>query len=173
MTFTLVLGGARSGKSRYAEGRVLAQPGAHAPHYLATAQAWDTEMAARIAQHRATRAGQGWVTVEAPHDLPAALAALPPAAPVLIDCLTLWLTNRLLADADLALEGRVLAAAIAARTAPVVAVASEVGLGIVPDNGLARAFRDAAGRLHQDLAAQADAVVLVVAGLPLALKGAV
>jgi adenosylcobinamide kinase/adenosylcobinamide-phosphate guanylyltransferase len=168
---TLVLGGARSGKSRLAEGLVQAARGALPPRYLATAQAWDDEMAARIAAHRARREGQGWVTVEAPHDLPAALAAQPEGAAVLIDCLTLWLSNRLLAGADLLAEGAALARALAARRAPVVAVGSEVGLGIVPDNALARAFRDAAGRLHQDLAAGAGRVVLVVAGLPLWLKG--
>lgn len=168
--FTLVLGGARSGKSRHAEGLVRALPGG-APRYIATAQAWDDEMAARIQTHRAQRDGQGWVTVEAPHDLAATLAAQPPDAPVLIDCLTLWLTNRMLAEADLAAESAALATAISAHPAPVVAVSNEVGLGIVPENALARAFRDAAGRLHQDLAAQADRVVLVVAGLPLAVKG--
>ena len=167
---TLVLGGARSGKSRYAEGLVQAMPGA--PVYVATAQAWDAEMAARIAEHRARRAGQGWMTVDAPHDLIGALAGVPPGAPVLIDCLTLWQTNRLLADADMAAEGAALVAALAAHPGPVVAVSNEVGLGIVPDNALARAFRDAAGRLHQDLAAVADRVVLVVAGLPLTIKGA-
>lgn len=167
--FTLVLGGARSGKSRYAEGLVRTAPGV--PHYLATAQAWDDEMAERIAQHRADRKGQGWVTLEAPLDLAGALAGLPPGVPVLVDCLTLWLTNHLLADSDLAAEGARLAAAIAAHRGPVVAVASEVGLGIVPENALARRFRDAAGRLHQDLAAQAGRVVLVVAGLPLVVKG--
>jgi adenosylcobinamide kinase / adenosylcobinamide-phosphate guanylyltransferase len=171
--FTLVLGGARSGKSRHAEELVRAlAAGVGAPHYLATAQAWDDEMEARIATHRTRRQGQGWITHEAPHELAAALAALPRDAPVLIDCLTLWLTNRLLAEADLAAEGARLGAAIAAHPAPVVAVSNEVGLGIVPENALARAFRDAAGKLHQDLAAQADRVVLVVAGLPLVVKDA-
>lgn len=170
--FTLVLGGARSGKSRHAEGLVRARVQGLAPRYIATAEAHDDEMARRIARHRAERAGQGWVTVEAPHDLAAALAALPAGAPVLIDCLTLWLTNRLLAEADLAAEGRTLGAAIARHPAPVVAVSNEVGFGIVPENALARRFRDAAGRLHQDLAAQAGRVVLVVAGLPMVLKGA-
>jgi adenosylcobinamide kinase/adenosylcobinamide-phosphate guanylyltransferase len=171
--FTLVLGGARSGKSRYAEGLVRTHADAgSSPHYLATAQAWDAEMAARIAAHRAERTGQGWVTVESPLDLQGALAGVPPGAPVLVDCLTLWVTNHLLAGSDMATEGAGLAAAIARHSGPVVAVANEVGLGIVPDNALARRFRDAAGRLHQDLAQQADRVVLVVAGLPLAIKGA-
>jgi adenosylcobinamide kinase/adenosylcobinamide-phosphate guanylyltransferase len=111
------------------------------------------------------------VTVEAPHDLAGVLAAQPAGAPVLIDCLTLWLTNRMLAGADLAAEGAALVAALAAHPAPVVAVSNEVGWGIVPENALARAFRDAAGRLHQDIAARADRVALVVAGLPLWVKG--
>jgi adenosylcobinamide kinase/adenosylcobinamide-phosphate guanylyltransferase len=168
---TLVLGGARSGKSRFAEGLVRAAAGARPPCYIATAQAWDDEMAARIARHRADRAGQGWVTVEAPHDLAAALAAQPAGAAVLIDCLTLWLTNRMLAGADLEADSAALVAALSAHPAPVVAVSNEVGLGIVPENALARAFRDAAGRLHQDIAVRADRVALVVAGLPMWVKG--
>lgn len=171
--FTLVLGGARSGKSRHAETLVLtAAAGAGTrPHYVATAQAWDDEMRARIAAHRSARAGSGWVTLEAPLDLTATLAALPPDAPVLIDCLTLWLTNHLLAGSDLTLCAARLGQAIAAHRGPLVAVSNEVGFGIVPENALARRFRDAAGRLHQDLAAQADRVDLVVAGLALSLKG--
>lgn len=168
--FVLVLGGARSGKSRHAEGIVVA--GAGAPHYIATAQAWDDEMRDRIALHRQRRVGQGWTLFEAPLDLTGALQALPPDAPVLIDCLTLWLTNHLLADHDLQAEGHALAAAISARRGLTIAVANEVGLGIVPDNALARRFRDAAGRLNQDLAALADRVDFVAAGLPLTLKGA-
>lgn len=164
-----VLGGARSGKSRHAEALVRSlSPGPWT--YIATAQAFDTEMEERIARHRADR-GDGWVTVEAPHDLAGALArhAVGPQA-VLVDCLTLWLTNRLLADADLAAETDALVAALGRTTAPVVVVSNEVGLGIVPDNALSRRFRDAAGRLHQALAAAADRVTLVVAGLPLAVK---
>jgi len=168
--FVLVLGGARSGKSRHAEGIVLA--GGRAPHYIATAQAWDDEMRDRIALHRQRRVGQGWTLFEAPLDLTGALQALPSDAPVLIDCLTLWLTNHLLADHDLQAEGHALAAAISARRGMTIAVANEVGLGIVPDNALARRFRDAAGRLNQDLAALADRVDFVAAGLPLTLKGA-
>jgi adenosylcobinamide kinase/adenosylcobinamide-phosphate guanylyltransferase len=169
--FTLVLGGARSGKSALAERHLLQQAEGRAPVYLATAEAWDDEMRARIAQHRFQRAGQGWQTQDAPRDLVGALAGLPVQAPVLIDCLTLWLTNQMLADADLAAEARALAEAIARHAGPVVAVANEVGLGIVPENALARRFRDAAGRLNQDLAAQAGCVVFVAAGLPLVLKG--
>jgi len=169
--FTLVLGGARSGKSRIAEARILALPQTGAPLYIATAQAFDDEMTARIAAHRAQRAGAGWRTIEAPLALAEALEQAPPQTPVLIDCLTLWLSNHLLARSDLPAEGARLARAIAAHPAPLIAVANEVGLGIVPDNALARRFRDEAGRLNQHLAAQAGRVILVTAGLPLALKG--
>jgi len=168
---TLVIGGARSGKSALAERLVLDTRGAVPSHYIATAQAFDDEMVARIATHRASRADAGWVTLEAPLDLAGALASVPDAAPVLIDCLTLWLSNHMLADSDLTDETATLEAALAARRAPVVAVANEVGLGIVPDNALARRFRDAAGRLNQRLAARAGRVVFVAAGLPMVLKG--
>ena len=162
---TLVLGGARSGKSAYAERLIEAAP---APWlYLATAQAWDDEMRARITEHRARRSGD-WRTLDVPVALPEAVAAS--AGPVLVDCLTLWLTNLLLAEADLDAAGEALARACAAAKGPLVLVASEVGLGIVPDNALARRFRDAAGRLHQRLACEADRVVLTVAGLPLTVK---
>lgn len=169
--FTLVLGGARSGKSALSERLVLQHSAGRVPVYIATAEAWDDEMRARIATHRAARDGQGWHTLEAPLDLAATLSDLPAQSPVLIDCLTLWLTNHLLADHDLTAQSRALAAAIRAHDGPVVAVANEVGLGIVPDNPLARRFRDAAGRLNQDLAALADRVVFVAAGLPMVLKG--
>ncbi|MCB1394784.1 MAG: bifunctional adenosylcobinamide kinase/adenosylcobinamide-phosphate guanylyltransferase [Rhodobacter sp.] len=169
---TLVLGGARSGKSALAERLLLQAAGGQAPVYLATAQAWDDEMRARIDQHRADRDGQGWRTIEAPLDAAGALAALEPGVPVLIDCLTLWLSNHLLAETDLPAESSRLIAAVCAHSGSVVAVANEVGLGIVPDNALARRFRDAAGRLNQDLAARADRVVFVAAGLPMVLKGA-
>ncbi|MDO9501225.1 bifunctional adenosylcobinamide kinase/adenosylcobinamide-phosphate guanylyltransferase [Falsiroseomonas sp.] len=169
--FTLILGGARSGKSRLAEARILDAPHTTAPLYIATAQAFDDEMTARIAVHRDQRAGAGWQTIEAPLALTQALEQAAPAAPVLIDCLTLWLSNHLLAGSDLPAEGARLAHAIAAHPAPLIAVANEVGLGIVPDNALARRFRDEAGRLNQQLAAQAGRVILVTAGLPLALKG--
>lgn len=166
---TLVLGGARSGKSAYAEGLITRLP---APWtYIATAQALDGEMRDRIAHHQAGRA-PGWITVEAPLDLPGALAVA--TGPVLVDCLTLWLTNLMLADdADTALPSaidRLLAVLARPRPAPVVLVANEVGWGIVPDNALARAFRDHAGRLNQRLAALASHVVLVVAGLPVMVK---
>ncbi|AWN37877.1 bifunctional adenosylcobinamide kinase/adenosylcobinamide-phosphate guanylyltransferase [Methylobacterium radiodurans] len=162
---TLVLGGARSGKSAYAEALIEARP---APWlYLATAQAWDDEMRERIALHRARRP-DGWITRDAPMDLPEAVAEA--TGPVLVDCLTLWLTNLILAEADVTAAGAALLAACAAAAGPVVLVGNEVGLGIVPDNALARRFRDEAGRLHQRLAAQADRVVFMVAGLPMTVK---
>jgi adenosylcobinamide kinase/adenosylcobinamide-phosphate guanylyltransferase len=138
--------------------------------YIATAEAWDEEMRERIATHRQDR-GEGWETVDAPLDLAGALAAVPADAAVLVDCATLWLTNHMLAEHDLALETGRLLAALAACAAPVVVVSNEVGWGIVPDNALARRFRDAQGRLNQQMAAQADLVVGVMAGLPFALKG--
>jgi adenosylcobinamide kinase/adenosylcobinamide-phosphate guanylyltransferase len=168
---TLVLGGARSGKSRYGEGLIAALPPPWQPPwaYVATAEARDAEMAERITAHRARR-GPQWRTVEAPRDLAAALADCR-TTPVLVDCLTLWLSNRMLADADIELEMARLEAALAAAETPVVLIANEVGSGIVPDHPLGRKFRDLQGVLNQRMAARADRVVLVVAGLPLALKG--
>jgi adenosyl cobinamide kinase/adenosyl cobinamide phosphate guanylyltransferase len=159
---SFVLGGARSGKSAYAEGLLEAHPGPWV--YVATAQAFDDEMRARLAEHRARRA-DGWQTVEEPLDLAGALAH---PGPMLVDCLTLWLTNLMLAGREADWPG--LLTAIDARTAPTVFVSNEVGLGIVPDNALARAFRDAAGRLHQRLAKRADRVVFMIAGLPMVVK---
>ncbi|MCK8785544.1 bifunctional adenosylcobinamide kinase/adenosylcobinamide-phosphate guanylyltransferase [Roseomonas sp. NAR14] len=167
MSLTLVLGGARSGKSRHAEALLTRHPAPWA--YLATAQAFDDEMRARIAEHRARRDAR-WRTAEAPLDLPGALEAAGPC-PALVDCLTLWLTNLMLGGHDIEAATDALEAALAARGTPTVLVANEVGLGIVPDNALARAFRDAAGRLNQRLGARADHVVFVAAGLPLVLKG--
>lgn len=164
---TLVIGGARSGKSRFAEG--LARQSARPKTYIATAQAFDDEMRARIAAHRDGR-GTDWHSVEAPLDLPAALARAP-AGVVLIDCATLWLTNLVLSEADIAGQTAGLLAALTASTSPVIIVTNELGLSIVPENALARRFRDDQGRLNQILAAQADLVVMVVAGLPLVLKG--
>ena len=142
--------------------------------YIATADlafggVEDAEMAARVAHHRARR-GAGWETIEAPLDLAGRLAALPPDRPALVDCLTLWLTNHLLADHDLDAEADRLEAVLAARSGPTWCVANEVGFGIVPDNALARRFRDAAGLLNQRLARRARRVVLVVAGLPVIVK---
>jgi adenosylcobinamide kinase/adenosylcobinamide-phosphate guanylyltransferase len=165
---TLVLGGARSGKSRYAEGLVTACPPPWA--YVATAQAFDEEMAARIAEHKARRAN-GWTTIETALDLAGAVTVQGSSgSPVLIDCLTLWLSNVMLNERDVEAACRELMATLAAAKGPIVAVANEVGLGIVPDNALARAFRDAQGRLNQEIAACADSVILMAAGLPLTLK---
>ena len=126
-------------------------------------------MAARIAEHRARRGGE-WQTVEAPRDIAVALAAVPAGAAALVDCLTLWLTNVMLVGADVDAEIARLERALEGRTGPVVLVANEVGLGIVPENALARRFRDAAGRLNQAMAARADRVVLMVAGIPVQVK---
>ena len=164
---TLVLGGARSGKSRYAETLITALPPPWI--YLATAQALDAEMTARIEAHQARR-GAGWCTVEAPRELAGALAAHA-QAPVLVDCLTLWLSNLMMADARVDAEFDRLELALKEANAPVVMVANEVGSGIVPDNALARRFRDLQGGLNQRIAGRADHVVLLVAGLPLFVKG--
>jgi len=164
---TFVLGGARSGKSRYAENLIAALPPPWA--YVATAESRDEEMAARIDAHRSRR-GPSWRTIEAPRDLAAALDMCK-TMPVLIDCLTLWLSNLMLAEADIDAETARLEAALAAVGAPVVLVANEVGYGIVPDYPLGRRFRDLQGILNQRVAARADSVVLVVAGLPLPVKG--
>ncbi|MFT8711750.1 bifunctional adenosylcobinamide kinase/adenosylcobinamide-phosphate guanylyltransferase [Komagataeibacter rhaeticus] len=161
-----VLGGARSGKSRVAEGLFARWP---APWtYLATCQPHDGEMETRIATHRARR-GEGWRTVEAPLDLPRALDGAA-ASPVLVDCLTLWLTNLMLAERDVAQATQELLAALGRRTGPTVLVSNEVGQGIVPDNALARRFRDEAGLLHQAIAREAARVVFVVAGLSMEMK---
>jgi len=165
---TLVLGGARSGKSRYAESLVTAQP--HPWVYIATAEARDDEMAARIAAHQARRT-EGWLTIEAPHELPEALRTAPQSAAVLVDCLTLWLSNVMHAKFDIDDITLKLEEALHARTGLTVLVSNEVGLGIVPDNALARSFRDAQGLLNQRLADVASRVVFMVAGLPLTVKG--
>ena len=162
---TLVLGGARSGKSAYAEGLIEAAP---APWlYLATAQAFDDEMRTRIALHRERRSAE-WITRDAPIELPEAVAAA--TGPVLVDCLTLWMTNLILSEVKVPDAVAALLAACATAPGPLVLVGNEVGLGIVPDNALARRFRDEAGRLHQRLAAQADRVIFMVAGLPMTVK---
>jgi adenosylcobinamide kinase / adenosylcobinamide-phosphate guanylyltransferase len=164
----LVLGGARSGKSAYAERTVLAA----APHalYLATASAGDAEMSERIRQHR-DRRGDAWTTVEEPLDLCGVLRReARPERPILVDCLTLWLSNLMHNGADIATETARLTALLPDLAGPVVFVSNEVGLGIVPDNALARAFRDHAGRLNQAVAAAVDAVIFLAAGLPLQLK---
>ena len=163
---TLVLGGARSGKSRYAEELVTRLPPPWV--YVATAQAFDEEMRERIETHRARRA-VGWLTMEAPLDVALALDAAG-EAPVLVDCMTLWLTNVMLRDPKAPDLTVTLMEALRRRAAPTVVVSNETGLGIVPDNALARRFRDEAGLLHQLIGALANRVVLMVAGLPLSVK---
>ncbi|MDF0488721.1 bifunctional adenosylcobinamide kinase/adenosylcobinamide-phosphate guanylyltransferase [Sphingomonas sp. H39-1-10] len=168
MTTLFVIGGARSGKSRYAQARAEAMPGELV--YIATAQAFDAEMADRIARHRADRDAR-WRTVEAPLALPEAIVAnSAPGRVLLVDCLTLWTSNLLLGEHDVDAASAALERAVTTAPGPVILVANEVGLGIVPDNALARRFRDHAGLLNQRIAAAADAVVLVTAGLPLSLK---
>lgn len=167
MTAILITGGARSGKSLLAETRALSLPGR--PVYIATATAGDDEMAARIAAHRARRDAR-WADVAAPLDLTGALAATDGQGARLVDCLTLWLSNLMFAGRDWRAEGGTLAKALATQQSPVILVTNEVGLGIVPDNALARAFRDAAGTLNQMIAAAADEVIFVVAGLPMKVK---
>lgn len=166
---TLILGGTRSGKSRLAEALIRHWTGDGTPTYIATAEAFDEEMQERIANHKAGR-GTNWETVEAPLSLPAALMRAR-AKPVLVDCLTLWLSNLMLADRPTDGASDALITALQERQAPTVLVSNEVGLGIVPDNELGRRFRDAAGYLNQAVAASADAVVFTAAGLPLVLKG--
>lgn len=164
----LVLGGARSGKSRHAQ--ALAEATGRRRTYLATAEARDEEMAARIAQHQAER-GEGWQTLEAPLDMPEALGAVAESDVVLVDCLTLWLTNVMLGDRDVDTETEALVAALVAARQPVILVSNEVGLGLVPETPLGRAFRDAQGRLNQRMAEVVAEVRFVAAGLPLVLKG--
>jgi adenosylcobinamide kinase/adenosylcobinamide-phosphate guanylyltransferase len=166
---TLVLGGARSGKSAHAQ-RLAEQIGGDLV-FIATAEAYDDEMRERIARHRADRDAR-WRTVEAPRDLVGAIRAEDRAGrTVLVDCLTLWLSNLLLVDADLEAAGVALVEAVAAFRGRLLLVSNEVGFGIVPENALARAFRDAQGRLNQRVAAACEAVDLVVAGIPLVVKG--
>ncbi|MDB5627746.1 MAG: adenosylcobinamide kinase [Tardiphaga sp.] len=165
---TLVLGGARSGKSIFAE-RLIRDSGLERI-YLATATAGDDEMAARIARHRQQR-GAGWATIEEPLALVEALAReATPGRAILVDCLTLWLSNLMLAERDVAAESHRLASALSEIETPVMLVSNEVGLGLVPETPLGRAFRDAQGRLNQIVAAAVPQVVFIAAGLPLWLK---
>ena len=167
----LVLGGARSGKSGYAQR--LAEASGLTLLFLATAQAWDEEMRERIALHVAARAGAGWTTREVPYDLPDALTGLArPGRVVVVDCLTLWLSNLMLRGDDPAKAEATLTERVYCLAGPTILVSNEVGAGIVPETPLGRSFRDAQGRLNQAMAAACDAVVLVTAGLPRQLKPA-
>jgi adenosylcobinamide kinase / adenosylcobinamide-phosphate guanylyltransferase len=169
MSITLILGGARSGKSQKGEALVTALPPPWI--YVATAQAFDDEMRERIAAHRARR-GPGWITVEEPLELPKSIShEATVGRPMLVDCLTLWLSNLMLAGREPAHETANLLVALRNPSAPSVLVSNEVGLGVVPDNPLGRAFRDAQGRLNAEVASLADTVVFMAAGLPLILKG--
>ncbi len=163
---TLVLGGARSGKTA----RALALAGTPPHVYLATAQALDGEMTDRIAAHRAER-GPSWGVIEEPLEVADALGAVEPGTTVLIDCLTLWLSNLMHHGRDVEAETVRLVAALGAARGPVVLVSNEIGLGLVPMERLSREFRDAQGRLNQRIAAAATRVEFVAAGLPLTLKG--
>ena len=163
-----MLGGARSGKSTYAE-RLIEATGLP-KIYVATAQAFDAEMQARIEEHRARRSG--WQTIDAPLELANVLHAQSGKGnAILVDCLTLWLTNLLMAEHDIASAFHVLLGVLRRADHPIVLVSNEVGLGIVPENALARAFRDHTGRLHQMIAAEAGQVHFIAAGLPIKLKG--
>ncbi|MDC0739010.1 bifunctional adenosylcobinamide kinase/adenosylcobinamide-phosphate guanylyltransferase [Cognatishimia sp. SS12] len=165
---TFVLGGAASGKSAFAE--KLVNDAGCPKVYLATAQAFDAEMRAKISAHIAMR-GAGWHTIEAQLDLAPALAGCRADQVVLLDCATMWLSNQLLAEKDVAEATAALLEALAACPGRIVLVSNEVGMGIVPDNALARQFREAQGKLNQQLAAAADLAFFVVAGLPQCLKG--
>jgi len=164
----LVLGGAASGKSRFAESLATAS---NLPRsYIATAQAFDDEMRDKIDKHQQGR-GNNWLTTEAPLDLCNALASQPKHNIVLIDCLTLWISNLLMAENDLSESGENLLKAITAFGGPVICVSNEVGLGVIPDTPLGRKFREAQGQLNQKIATNANLVVLVTAGIPQAIKG--
>lgn len=170
VTSTLVLGGASSGKSAHAEEIVRNLPGE--PIYVATAQAFDDEMIDKISVHRRRR-GDGWTTIEEPYNLAAAIDEYNDAQSVLlIDCLTLWLTNIMTIERDIRIETDRLAAAIRRASGPVVLVSNELGLGLVPGDELSRHFRDLHGTMNQAVAKAADRVVFVAAGLPMILKGA-
>jgi adenosylcobinamide kinase/adenosylcobinamide-phosphate guanylyltransferase len=171
----LVTGGARSGKSRHAEAladALAAASGGGQPAgrtYIATAEPGDAEMRARIAEHAARR-GAGWTTLEEPLDLTGALTRSDGTGPRLVDCLTLWLSNQMFAGHDLARETKALVLTLGRQRSPVILVTNELGMGLVPETALGRAFRDAQGRLNQAVAAAASKVVFVVCGLPLRLK---
>ena len=167
MSVVLTTGGARSGKSRHAEARARAFPGR--PVYIATAEALDEEMTERIARHRARR-GNDWIEREVPLELSQALIETDGGGARLVDCLTLWLSNLLHAERDWRTAVAGLAGTLKNQRSPVILVTNEVGLGIVPDNALARIYRDAAGIMNQTIAGIADEVEFIVAGLPMKLK---
>ena len=165
---SLILGGASSGKSAFAE-KIIVNSGL-TPLYLATSDAHDDEMRTKIARHR-TQRGADWALIETPLDAADALSGVKAGHAVLLDCATMWLANQMGAGRDLDAAQAALLRALHDCAAPVVVVSNEVGMGIVPENALARQFRDAQGKLNQAIAAQADCAALIVAGLPLVLKG--
>lgn len=173
MALRLIIGGARSGKSAHAQALAEAQAAQRggAPVMIATAEALDDEMAERIARHREER-GPAWRTVEAPLDVAGALLGLRAENCAVVDCLTLWLNNLMFAERDLEAETAAMLAAAAASACEVILVTNEVGMSIVPENALARRFRDEAGRMNRRAAEHADEVVVMFAGLPLRLKPA-
>lgn len=167
---TLVLGGARSGKSRHAESLVAAS--GRPKLYLATSERMDAEMDARIARHREDRANAGWETIEEPLEIASILAGTAHAKhAILVDCLTLWLGNLMHYEKDIDTYGRSLIGALTASKAEIMLVSNEVGMGIVPETKIGRDFRDAAGILNQQVAAIARRVILMAAGCPLIMKG--
>ncbi|WP_299353846.1 bifunctional adenosylcobinamide kinase/adenosylcobinamide-phosphate guanylyltransferase [uncultured Shimia sp.] len=165
---TFILGGAASGKSTYAEHLVVATGKPRV--YLATSQAYDAEMEDKISRHQTSR-GPDWETVECPFELAKALAKIRADQVALVDCATMWLSNHLLKDHDLEAESGLLLRAIVACKGQVVIVSNEVGMGVVPDNALARKFRNVQGKLNQQISEISETAILVVAGLPMALKG--
>ncbi|MEP5762515.1 MAG: bifunctional adenosylcobinamide kinase/adenosylcobinamide-phosphate guanylyltransferase [Litoreibacter sp.] len=168
-SLSMIIGGASSGKSSFAERHVLATPGPW--FYLATAQAFDDEMRLKIATHQENRRRDGWQTIEETSDISSALDRIPGDASVLLDCATMWLNNVMLAELDVAKESTRLLDTLANARQRITVVTNEVGLGIVPENALARRFRIAQGELNAQIAAQSTLVVAVMAGLPLVLKG--
>ena len=171
MTKTLILGGARSGKSGFAQraAEAAARAAGRRPVLIATGQAFDAEMRERIDRHRADR-GAAWSTREVPLLLASEIAGLDAAEIVVVDCLTLWLTNLMMAEADVEAAVFELERSLTSSSARIWLISNEVGMGIVPENALARRFRDEAGRLHQRLAAICDHVTLIAAGIPLSFK---
>jgi adenosylcobinamide kinase/adenosylcobinamide-phosphate guanylyltransferase len=164
---TLVLGGARSGKSRHAQILAMATPPPWV--YIATAQALDDEMVERIAKHKADR-GNGWSTIEEPIELARAVAEAPAQAPLVVDCVTLWVSNLMLGGRDVEAAMAEFVKSLDGRKAPTIVVSNEVGAGLVPETALGRAFRDQAGLINQHLAVSAHQVLYMVAGLAMPLK---
>ena len=166
---TLVLGGAASGKSKYAES-IIRQSGKN-PVYLATSQPFDDEMQAKVTAHRQQR-GDGWDTIEEPINISKVLDSVNETQAVLIDCATLWLGNLMHYDHDTDAAFDDLVAACRRCAAPVVIVSNELGMGLVPETSMGRKFRNLHGKMNQQIAAAADTVLFVAAGLPMTLKGA-